>query len=141
MFAPYRPRTYWIAKAHATRPRRVRLDEPSRTASNPVVSRLVLGIICGLIFGAVDVALMLPMSFPDKRTALLAAFFSRFGIGLVIPLVQLPSWPGWLIGLAFGLLLSLPDAIVTKAYAPILLSGAVGGIIIGGLTHGWGIGA
>ena len=100
------------------------------------MSRLVLGLLCGLIFGAVDVALMLPMSFPDKRTALLAALCSRFGIGFVIPLVQLP-WPGWLIGLAVGVLLSLPDAIVTKAYAPILLSGAVGGIIIGGLTHGW----
>jgi hypothetical protein len=100
------------------------------------MSRLAVGLLCGLIFGAVDVALMLPMSFPDKRTALLAAFCSRFGIGLVIPLVQLP-WPGCLIGLAFGVILSLPDAIVTKAYVPILLSGAVGGIIIGGLTHGW----
>ena len=100
------------------------------------VSRLGLGLICGLIFGAVDVALMLPMSFPDKRTALLAAFASRFGIGFVIALVQLP-WPGWLIGLVIGLLLSLPDAVVTKAYAPILLSGAIGGLIIGGFTHGW----
>ena len=55
------------------------------------MSRLAIGLICGLIFGAVDVALMLPMSFPDKRTALLAAFLSRFGIGLVIPLVNLPT--------------------------------------------------
>ena len=101
------------------------------------MSRVPVGLLCGLIFGAVDVALMLPMSFPDKRTALLAAFCSRFAIGFVIPLVQLPSWPGWMIGLFFGLLLSLPDAIVTKAYGPILLSGAVGGIIIGGLTQGW----
>lgn len=102
------------------------------------MSRLVVGLLCGLIFGAVDVALMLPMSFPDKRTALLAAFSSRFAIGLVIPLLQLPSWPGWLVGLVFGLLLSLPDAIVTKSYLPILMSGAIGGAIIGGLTHGWG---
>lgn len=102
------------------------------------MSRLAVGLLCGLIFGAIDVALMLPMSFPDKRTALLAAFFSRFAIGLVIPLLQLPSWPGWLIGLVFGLLLSLPDAIVTKSYLPILMSGAIGGAIIGGLTHGWG---
>jgi hypothetical protein len=101
------------------------------------MSRLAVGLLCGLIFGAIDVALMLPMSFPDKRTALLAAFFSRFAIGLVIPLLQLPSWPGWLVGLVFGLLLSLPDAIVTKSYLPILMSGAIGGAIIGGLTHGW----
>jgi hypothetical protein len=101
------------------------------------MSRLAVGLLCGLIFGAIDVALMLPMSFPDKRAALLAAFFSRFAIGLVIPLLQLPSWPGWLVGLVFGLLLSLPDAIVTKSYLPILMSGAIGGAIIGGLTHGW----
>ncbi len=62
------------------------------------MSRVAVGLIAGLIFGAVDVALMLPMSFPDKRTALVAAFLSRFGIGLVIPLVNLPTWPGWLVG-------------------------------------------
>jgi hypothetical protein len=103
------------------------------------MSRLAIGLICGLIFGAVDVALMLPMSFPDKRTALLAAFLSRFGIGLVIPLVNLPTWPGWLVGVTFGVLLSLPDAIVTKAYVPILIGGAIGGLVIGGITRGWGV--
>ena len=103
------------------------------------MSRLAAGLICGLIFGAVDVALMLPMSFPDKRTALLAAFLSRFGIGLVIPLVNLPTWPGWLVGVTFGVLLSLPDAIVTKAYVPILIGGAIGGLVIGGITRGWGV--
>ena len=103
------------------------------------MSRLAVGLICGLIFGAVDVALMLPMSFPNKRTALLAAFLSRFGIGLVIPLVNLPTWPGWLVGVTFGILLSLPDAIVTKAYVPILIGGAIGGLVIGGITRGWGV--
>ena len=103
------------------------------------MSRVAVGLIAGLIFGAVDVALMLPMSFPDKRTALVAAFFSRLGIGLVIPLVNLPTWPGWLVGVTFGVLLSLPDAVVTKAYAPILISGAIGGLIIGGITRGWGV--
>ena len=103
------------------------------------MSRVAVGLIAGLIFGAVDVALMLPMSFPDKRTALVAAFLSRFGIGLVIPLVNLPTWPGWLVGVTFGVLLSLPDAVVTKAYAPSLISGAIGGLIIGGITRGWGV--
>lgn len=103
------------------------------------MSRVAVGLIAGLIFGAVDVALMLPMSFPDKRTALIAAFLSRFGIGLVIPLVNLLTWPGWLVGVTFGVLLSLPDAVVTKAYAPILISGAIGGLIIGGITRGWGV--
>ena len=103
------------------------------------MSRVAVGLVAGLIFGAVDVALMLPMSFPDKRTALVAAFLSRFGIGLVIPLVNLPTWLGWLVGVTFGVLLSLPDAVVTKAYAPILISGAIGGLIIGGITRGWGV--
>jgi hypothetical protein len=100
------------------------------------MSNLMQGSIAGLIFGAVSVAMMLPMSFPDKTTALLAAFISRFAIGLVIGCVALP-WPGWIVGLVFGLLLSIPDALVTKAYAPILIVGAIGGTIIGGILHGW----
>jgi hypothetical protein len=82
------------------------------------MSKIVLGLIAGLVFGALDVALMLPMSFPDKTTALLGAFTSRFAIGFVIGCVQLPSWPGWLVGLLFGLLISLPDAIITHKYVP-----------------------
>jgi len=100
------------------------------------VQILSRAVITGLIFGAVVVGLMLPMQFPDKRTALLAAFASRFAIGFTIACVQLP-WPGWLIGLVFGLLLSLPDALVTKVYAPILIVGSLGGLIIGGVLHGW----
>ena len=95
------------------------------------------GVIGGLIFGAVSVAMMLPMSFPDKRAALLAAFIDRFAIGLVIGCVVLPGWPGWGVGLLFGILLSLPAALITKAYAPILIIGAIGGVIIGGVIHGW----
>ena len=95
------------------------------------------GVIAGLIFGAVSVAMMIPMSFPDKRAALLAAFINRFAIGFVIGCVTLPGWPGWLVGLLFALLLSLPAALISKAYAPILLIGAIGGVIIGGIIHGW----
>ena len=100
------------------------------------MANLTGGLISGLIFGAVAVGLMLPMQFPDKGTALIAAFSARFGLGLVIGCVQLP-WPGWLIGLVFGLLLSVPDALITKTYAPIIVVGAVGGLVIGGLLHGW----
>ena len=100
------------------------------------MSKILLGLLSGLVFGALDVGLMLPMSFPDKKAALLGAFVSRFGIGLVIGCVKMP-WPGWAVGLLFGLLLSLPDAIITKAYAPILIVGGLGGLIIGGLIHGW----
>ena len=102
------------------------------------MSNLEWGVIAGLVFGAVAVGMMLPLSFPDKRAALLGAFADRFAIGLVVGCVQLP-WPGWVVGLFFGLLLSLPSAIVTKAYAPILVIGGIGGLVIGGLIHGWGL--
>ena len=101
------------------------------------MSNLMSGVISGIIFGAISVAMMLPMSFPDKRTALLAAFINRFTIGLVIGCVTLPGWSGWAVGLLFGLLLSLPAALITKAYAPILIIGAIGGVVIGGIIHGW----
>jgi len=100
------------------------------------MSHQLLGVIAGLIFGAVTVGLMVPMAFPDRRTALGAAFVERFAIGFVIGCVQLP-WPGWLVGLLFGLLLSVPSAIITKAFAPILIMGSLGGLVIGGIIHGW----
>ncbi len=100
------------------------------------MSGLTQGLIAGVVFGVVSVGMMWPMEFPDKPRALAAAFASRFAIGLTIACIQLP-WPGWLVGVVFGLLLSLPDALTTKAYAPILIIGAIGGAIIGGIVHGW----
>lgn len=94
------------------------------------MSRVLLGTICGLIYGALSAASMIPLSFSDKRAALLGAFINRFAIGFVIGAARLPV-PSWAQGLIFGLLLSLPDAIITKAFAPILVLGAVGGVIIG----------
>jgi len=94
------------------------------------MSRVLLGTICGLVFGIIDVGIMLPMTFQDKKAAISAAFIARFGIGFAIGAARLP-WPGWILGLTFGLLLSIPDAIITKAYGPIIGMGAAGGIIIG----------
>lgn len=97
----------------------------------------MLGLLCGLLFGAVSVATMIPLPFDDKRAAMLGAFINRFAIGVVIGVAVLP-FPGWLIGLLFGLLLSLPDAIITKAYAPIIGLGTIGGLIIGFVVGSWG---
>jgi len=94
------------------------------------------GVIAGVVFGAVSVVLMLPMPLPDKGAALTAAFIERFSIGLVIGCVELPL-AGWYVGLFFGLLLSLPSAIITKALVPILTVGGLGGLLIGGLIHGF----
>jgi hypothetical protein len=101
------------------------------------MSRISLGVLSGMIFGGVDVALMLPLNFPDKRAALLGAFIARFAIGFVICNIRLP-WPGWAVGLFIGILLSLPDAIITKATIPILATGALGGLIIGWVAGRFG---
>jgi hypothetical protein len=95
---------------------------------------LLQGLISGTAFGVIAVIAMSFLTFPDKRTALLGAFTNRFGIGFVIPLLNL-SEPGWLVGAGVGLLLSLPAAIITKAYAPVLGFGVAGGLIIGAITH------
>ncbi len=94
------------------------------------MGKILLGVICGLVFGVVSVLPMLRMSFPDRRAALVGAFINRFAIGFLIPNTSLPVDPV-IIGGSLGLLLSLPDAIITKAYAPILGLGIVGGLLIG----------
>jgi hypothetical protein len=55
----------------------------------------------------------------------------------VIGAALLP-WPGWAVGLFFGLLLSIPDGLITKAYAPIIGMGAAGGTISGALIGRFG---
>jgi hypothetical protein len=100
------------------------------------MSRVPLGVLLGLIIGAVDVALMLPLSFPDKRAALLGAFCARFALGFFAATVRLPLSP-ILIGVLVGILTSLPDAIITKAYIPIMATGIVFGAIAGWIVGRW----
>ena len=100
------------------------------------MNRLTFGIIAGVVFGAIDVALMLPLKFEDRATAFAAAFASRFAIGVLAVAVQMPL-PAWTRGLVVGLLISIPDAIVTKAYVPILATGIIGGTIIGWAAGRW----
>jgi len=104
------------------------------------MSRLTFGLLAGLIYGALSAASMLPLTFPDKRAALLGAFLNRLTIGVVIgatvgaPQVDALRLPPWIIGAVVGLLLSAADAVITKAYAPILILGVIGGGVIGWLT-------
>ena len=102
------------------------------------MSKIILGLICGVVFGIIDILIMLPMAFEDKKAALAGAFVNRFSIGFVVGAADLPL-ASWLNGLLFGLLLSLPDAIITKAWAPIMGMGAVGGIVIGLIIGKWGV--
>ena len=101
------------------------------------MSKLMLGASCGIVWGALSAASMIPLEFADKRAALAGAFLNRFAIGFVLGVTRLPL-SSWLNGLIFGVLLSLPDAIITKAYAPILILGAIGGVVIGLIVGKWG---
>jgi hypothetical protein len=94
------------------------------------MNRVTLGVLLGLGVGVADVLLMLPLSFPDKRAALLGAFCARFALGFFAATVRLPT-SAIVSGIVVGLLTSLPDAIITKAYAPIMITGVVFGAIAG----------
>lgn len=76
---------------------------------------------------------MLPLSFVDKPAALMGAFLSRFAIGFLIPLCTMPL-RGYAKGALVGLLISLPDAVITKSYVPIIGIGVIGGAVIGWLA-------
>ena len=102
------------------------------------MSRITLGVLLGTGIGAVDVLLMLPLSFPDKRAALLGAFCARFALGFFSATTHLPTSPP-ITGLIVGLLTSLPDAIITKAYVPIMVTGAIFGVVAGWIVGRWAV--
>ena len=91
---------------------------------------LLYGMIAGLVFGVLDIIPMFFMKIEDMTAAISGAFINRFTIGMLIFTVRLPV-KGWLKGLIIGLVLSLPDAIITDAWGPILGLGILGGLIIG----------
>jgi len=97
------------------------------------MNRVILGAICGLVFGVVDVLIMTPLKYdnnPKRIEAMGAAFLERFMIGFLIPNVELGIHPA-LTGLLLGTGLSLPSAIITRVYAPIIGVGIAGSVIIG----------
>ena len=100
------------------------------------MSRITLGVVLGLGIGIVDVLLMLPLSFPDKRAALLGAFCARFALGFFAATVHLP-WSPVVTGVLVGVLTSLPDAIITKAYMPIMVTGDLFGAVAGWVVGRW----
>jgi len=100
------------------------------------MDRITVGIIFGVAFGLIDVLIMLPLKFDDRRKrleALSGAFIDRFMLGFIIPNIDFGIHPAITGGL-LGLGLSLPSAIITRVYAPIIGIGIVGGIIIGFIT-------
>ncbi|MBN2100435.1 hypothetical protein JW710_00875 [Candidatus Dojkabacteria bacterium] len=101
------------------------------------MNKITLGIICGLAFGILDVLIMIPMPEKDKRKkteAMIGAFLERFMVGLIIPNLNLGT--GYVVtGIIVGLGLSVPTAVITRAYAPIIGIGVVGGLIIGLISN------
>ncbi len=97
------------------------------------MNKTKFAIYAGLLFGIIDIIPMYFMDIPDKETAMVCAFINRFSIGFIIPLLNI-SLSGWIKGFLIGILLSVPDAIITGAYAPIMIFGIVGGLIVGIIT-------
>jgi hypothetical protein len=100
------------------------------------LNRLRLGALLGVTVGVIDVLLMLPLKFEDRTSALLGAFCSRFALGFFAATVRLPMSP-IVSGILVGLLTSLPDAIITKAYVPIMVTGVIFGAVCGWLVGRW----
>lgn len=100
------------------------------------MDRVTLGVLLGLAFGIADVLLMLPLTFPDKRAALLGAFCARFALGFFSATVRLPM-PALATGVLVGILTSLADALITKAYVPIMATGVIFGAIAGWAVTRW----
>ncbi len=90
----------------------------------------MLGVLCGVAFGLIDVLMTVFGKHPDvSSTMLLQAFSSRFAVGILAATVTLPVHPV-LAGAIVGLLVSLPDAFGLNSYL-----GVIGtGLLFGGLT-------
>ena len=101
------------------------------------MNRIVLGILCGIAFGAIDVLMTVFGNHPERTTGmLLQAFSSRFAIGLLAANVSL-RMPGVLAGALVGLLISLPDAFALNSYLGVLGTGVIFGGVAGWLASRW----
>jgi hypothetical protein len=96
---------------------------------------LVFSLVAGLVFGAISAGSMVKIEAPSprqKREAMAAAFVDRFLIGFVIgPVAKGLGANAIMIGALLGLGLSVPSALITRAYIPILAIGTVGGLAVG----------
>jgi hypothetical protein len=102
------------------------------------MNRLSIGLLCGVVFGIVDVLMTIFGKHPDMtRTMLLQAFSSRFAIGVLAATVTLPVHP-ILAGAIVGLLISLPDAFGLHSYAGVLGTGLLFGALTAWAAKMWG---
>ena len=73
---------------------------------------------------------------PGKRTALLVASTSRFSLRFFAAVIN-PAPVSDRSRRSRGTATSVPDAIITKAYAPILATGLIFGAIAGWIVGRW----
>lgn len=99
------------------------------------MNRLLLGILLGVAFGIVDVLMTIRHPGVD-REGLLAAFFSRFALGIFAANNTFKMDP-ILAGVLVGILVSLPDAFLLKAYGGIIGTGILFGAISGWIVKMW----
>jgi hypothetical protein len=96
---------------------------------------LWLSLIAGLVFGSVSVGSMIKLEAPSprqKREAMAAAFLERFATGFVIgPVARGLDANGLLVGALLGLGLSVPAALMSRVYVPIIALGTIGGLAVG----------
>ena len=96
------------------------------------MNRVVLGLLCGIVFGVTDVLLTVFGHHPDvSRSMLLQAFFSRLAIGVLGANVTMGA-DRVSAGVLAGLLISLPDAFALHSYVGVLSTG-----VIFGAAAGW----
>jgi hypothetical protein len=103
------------------------------------MNRLTLGVLLGIVLGAIDVTMTVLGNHPERTTEmLLQAFFSRFAIGFLSANNSLRMHPA-LAGAFIGLLISLPDAFALKAYVGILGTGLLFGAMAGWAAMKWAV--
>ena len=101
------------------------------------LTRLSVGILCGVLFGLADVGMTVFGNHPEMtKSMLLQAFSSRFAIGLLAANVSL-GLPPVASGALVGLLISLPDAFGLKTYIGVLGTGVLFGALTGLATQMW----
>lgn len=96
------------------------------------MNRLALGILLGIAFGAIDVAMTVRGTPPDRSWG-----FSRFAIGVLGANVSLGMYPV-LAGAIVGVLVSLPDAFALQSYLGVIGTGIVFGALAGWAAGKWG---
>jgi hypothetical protein len=102
------------------------------------MNRLLLGVLCGVVFGLIDVLMTVLGKHPGgTMTMFLQAFSSRFAIGVLAATVTLPVHPV-LAGAIVGFLISLPDAFGLNSYAGVLGTGLLFGVLTGWVAKMWG---